>query len=85
MSTADWPTNGRTSPRGTRPQREKSRVTVQLSPAEMRAVKWLNRCPKERDELPEEFQLVHRSAERNIVRELSGEQLKTLVELSGQV
>lgn len=75
----DWPNNRRTEPRHAR---EKSRVTLQLLPAEKHAIDWLARLPEPfRPKLPRRFQPFAGSAARTIARELSGELIRELAKL----
>jgi len=74
----DWP------PRKTEPrhERERSRVTVQLTPAEKQAIDWLARLPEPfRPKLPVKFRPFARLAARTIARELSGAMIRDLAKL----
>jgi hypothetical protein len=66
----------KTSPRH---ERERSRVTLQLSQAEKNAIDWLSRIPDPfRPKLPKHFRPFAGMAARTIARELSGERIREL-------
>ena len=68
-----------------RHERERSRVTLQLTAAEKKAVDWLSRMPEPfRSALPVRFRPLAGKAARTIARELSGSQLRQLAELHAQ-
>jgi hypothetical protein len=74
----DWPAR-RIEPRH---ERERSRVTVQLKPAEKKAIDWLARLPEPfRTKLPVKFRPFARLAARTIARELSGAMIRELAKL----
>jgi hypothetical protein len=75
----DWPNRRATEPRH---QREKSRVTLQLQPAEKNAIDWLARMPEPfRPKLPKQFRPYAGTAARTIARELSGGLIRELAVL----
>ena len=66
----------KTSPRH---ERERARVTLQLSQSEKNAIDWLSRMPEPfRPKLPKHFQPFAGMAARTIARELSGERIREL-------
>lgn len=75
----DWPKRRGTEPRH---EREKSRVTLQLLPAEKKAIDWLARMPEPfRPKLPKRFRPYAGTAARTIARELSGDLIRELAVL----
>jgi len=75
----EWPVRRTLTPRH---ERERSRVTLQLSPKEKQAIDWLARLPAcHRDKLPVIFRDLANSAARTIALELSGSKIRKLAEL----
>ena len=75
----EWPERNQTNPRH---ERERSRVTLQLTAAEKLAIGWLSRMPPGfRDALPKFFRQFANLAERTIARELSGDRIRELARL----
>lgn len=75
----DWPKKRGTEPRH---ERERSRVTLQLKPAEKLAIDWLARLPEPfRPKLPKQFRGFAGTAARTIARELSGQSIRDLAAL----
>jgi hypothetical protein len=65
-----------------RHEREKSRVTLQLSAEQKNAIDWLSRVPLPfRAKLPRRFQQLAGLASRTIARELSGASIRELVKI----
>lgn len=64
-----------------RHEREKSRVTLQLTTQEKLAIDWLSRIPEPfRERLPKAFRELAGQAARTIARELSGEKIRQLAD-----
>lgn len=60
----------------------RARITLQLTPAELAAVRWLSNCPREPEDVPEPYRQHYRKPARTIARELSGDQIRELVSLA---
>ena len=78
----EWPQKRGAEPRH---ERERSRVTLQLKPAEKKAIDWLARMPEPfRPKLPKQFRPYAGTAARTIARELSGGLIRDLAVLHAE-
>lgn len=84
MQFADYPRRHKSAV--PRHERERSRVTLQLTPGQKLAIDWLSRLPESfRAKLPKSFQHLAGEAARTIARELSGPDIRQLVDVRAKI